>query len=132
LGGLPGILSARFAGEGASHAANNAKLLRLISDVPFERRTARFVCVAALALPGGEVVLRRGEVEGLITDEPAGTGGFGYDPIFYLPDFGATMAELDAAVKNRISHRARALAAIAEVLRTVLEGGTSSRRPGAG
>lgn len=120
LGGQPGILSARFAGEKASHQENNRKLLGLVSLIPLEKRTARFVCVAALAIPGGRVVLRRGEVEGLITDTPAGTGGFGYDPIFYLPGFGQTMAELDAAVKNSISHRAKAFEAIAVVLKEML------------
>lgn len=120
LGGQPGILSARFAGETASHEDNNRKLLRLISHVPFEERSARFVCVAALAAPTGRVILRRGEVEGLITDTPAGRGGFGYDPIFYIPRLGKTVAELDEAVKNSISHRAKAFAAIAAVLREML------------
>lgn len=120
LGGRPGVLSARFAGEQASHADNNRKLLQLVSGIPLEKRTARFVCVAALAVPGREVILRRGEIEGLITSIPAGTGGFGYDPIFYLPGFGATMAELDAAIKNSISHRAKAFAAIASVIREML------------
>ena len=106
----PGIRSARFAGERATHEENNRKLLGLLSGVPREQRTARFVCVAALALPTGEVVLRDGRLEGLITETAAGTGGFGYDPIFYLPDFGKTVAELDEATKNRISHRAQAFA----------------------
>ena len=120
LGGRPGILSARFAGEKASHEDNNRKLLGLVSHIPFEKRRARFVCVAALAMPGGEVILRRGEVEGLITDTPAGAGGFGYDPIFYIPLLGKTIAELEEAVKNRISHRAEAFAAIALIIKDML------------
>ncbi|MFZ1946578.1 MAG: XTP/dITP diphosphatase [bacterium] len=116
LGGRPGILSARFAGESATHAENNRKLLDLLAGVPPGRRRARFVCVAALARPGGELVLTRGEVEGVISDAPAGTGGFGYDPVFYLPAYGKTIAELDEAVKNGISHRAAALRAMAPAI----------------
>ena len=116
LGGRPGIRSARFAGERATHEENNRKLLGLLSGVPREQRTARFVCVAALALPGGKVVLREGRLEGMITDAGAGAGGFGYDPIFLVPEFGQTVAQLDEATKNRISHRAQAFAAMAGVI----------------
>jgi len=123
LGGRPGILSARFAGDKASYADNNRKLLDLLRDVPFEQRTARFVCVAALAVPGGDVMLKRGEVEGLITDTAAGGGGFGYDPIFYVPAYGKTVAQLDDATKNRISHRAKAFRAMAGVIGDLLKGG---------
>jgi XTP/dITP diphosphohydrolase len=120
LGGRPGIRSARFAGERATHQENNLKLLGLLSGVPLEKRTARFICVAALALPTGEVILREGLLEGLITDAAAGTGGFGYDPIFYLPDFGKTVAQLAEATKNRISHRAQAFQAMARVIDDLL------------
>lgn len=120
LGGRPGIRSARFAGERATHQENNLKLLGLLAEVPPEKRTARFVCVAALALPTGEVVLKEGRLEGLITDAAAGTGGFGYDPIFYLPDFGKTVAQLEEATKNRISHRAEAFRAMARVIDDLL------------
>ncbi len=120
LDGEPGIFSARFAGEHASYEDNNRKLLALLCDVPFEKRRARFVCVAALVVPGGELVLRRGEVEGLITDVPAGAGGFGYDPIFYLPSYGKTVAELSDQVKNTVSHRAKAFAGMRQPLGSML------------
>jgi XTP/dITP diphosphohydrolase len=120
LGGRPGILSARFAGESATHAENNRKLLDLLAEVPSEQRRARFVCVAALAKPGGELVLTRGEVEGVISDAPAGTGGFGYDPVFYLPAYCRTIAELDETVKNFISHRAGALRAMRPVIEALV------------
>lgn len=116
LGGRPGIRSARFAGVRATHQENNIKLLGLLSGVPLENRTARFVCVAALAFPNGEIVLKGGRLEGLITDTAAGAGGFGYDPIFYLPDLGKTVAQLDEATKNRISHRAQAFRAMGRVI----------------
>ena len=119
LGGRPGILSARFAGEEATHAENNRKILALLSGVPPERRRARFVCVAALAKPDVEVVLTRGEVEGVISETPAGSRGFGYDPVFYLPAYGRTIAELDEATKNNISHRAGALRAMRPVIQAL-------------
>lgn len=120
LDGRPGIYSARFAGEHASYEENNRKLLGLLRDIPFERRRATFVCVAALVGPDGRVILKRGEVAGFITDRPAGAGGFGYDPIFYLPDYGKTMAELSEDVKNTISHRAQAFSGIRQVLEAML------------
>lgn len=115
LGGRPGILSARFAGEHATHAENNEKLLALLAGVPPEKRRARFVCVAALAVPGGDLVFRRGEIAGYIAERPAGSGGFGYDPLFFVPRFGKTIAELDEGTKNRVSHRAKAFRKIAKV-----------------
>jgi len=123
LQGRPGILSARFAGERATHAENNEKLLDLLAGLPREQRRARFVCVAALAVPDRRLVLRRGEIEGFIAEQPSGHGGFGYDPIFCVPEFGRTIAELDDATKNRISHRAKAFREIAQVLREELAGG---------
>jgi XTP/dITP diphosphohydrolase len=112
LGGEPGVRSARFAGEDVSYTANNEKLISLLRDVPDEERTARFVCVAVLVTPRGKMILQRGELEGLIVDQPRGSGGFGYDPIFYVPGFKKTVAELGEDEKNSISHRAQAFRAI--------------------
>jgi len=116
LEGAPGIFSARFAGEQASYEANNSKLLGLLRDVPAGMRTARFVCVAALVTPAGEVTLERGTLEGVIADRPRGSAGFGYDPVFYLPCHGKTVAELGEEIKNAISHRAQAFAGIRRLL----------------
>jgi len=108
LDGAPGVHSRRFAGPNATDAGRIRLVLERLRDVPWEQRTARFRCVIALAEPGRLVGTVEGICEGLITYEPRGQGGFGYDPIFWLPDRGCTMAELSAAEKNRISHRARA------------------------
>ncbi len=116
LGGAPGVYSARFAGENTNDAANNALLLAKLSGLPETLRTARFVSVIALALPGREPFLFRGECEGFILDEPRGEGGFGYDPVFFSRDLGKSFAEASGAEKNRISHRGRALAKLMEVL----------------
>lgn len=116
LGGGPGVHTARYAGEGASDADRNALLLRSVAGVPEEARTARFRCVIALAWPSGRTEVVEGVVKGRIAPEPRGEHGFGYDPIFYVPAYGRTMAELPEEVKNRISHRARAAAAAAQVL----------------
>jgi XTP/dITP diphosphohydrolase len=117
LGGAPGVWSARYAGPGADDAANNAKLLVALDGVPSERRTARFRSVLALADPhgplGDRVITAEGTCEGVILDEPRGSGGFGYDPLFYVPVFGATFAELGVGTKNAGSHRARAMQALA-------------------
>jgi XTP/dITP diphosphohydrolase len=112
LDGQPGVLSARFAGEGATYESNNAKLLRLIKDVPREKRRARFVCVAVFVTAKGKIVMQRGELQGEIVDAPRGGGGFGYDPIVYLPGLKQTVAELDAETKNTMSHRAKAIGAM--------------------
>ena len=112
LGGRPGIHSARYAGPNASDEDRIRKLLAELEGVPPERRTARFRCVIAVASPEGDVITEQGTVEGVIADAPRGHHGFGYDPIFYLPDRGCTMAELPPEEKNRISHRARAAEAI--------------------
>jgi XTP/dITP diphosphohydrolase len=121
LGGAPGLFSARFAGPGASDADRRAKLLRDLSQVPTPR-LARFACAIAVALPDGSVRLFAGECRGEIALAENGVGGFGYDPLFYIPDEGATMAALPLEVKNTISHRARAVQAampyLVEVLRT--------------
>ena len=120
LGGRPGIMSRRFAGPDASYADNNALLVKCMKDLPKETRGARFVCVAALVAPGGEAHFTEGELTGYIADEPRGEGGFGYDPLFYLPEYGRTVAELDADLKNRISHRGKAMAAMRGVIESLL------------
>lgn len=109
LDGNPGALSARFAGENASDEDRNKKVLQLLDGVPEEKRTARFVCVIAICSPNGKVKTFEGICEGKIAHEPRGTNGFGYDPIFIVPKYGKTFAELPSEVKNEISHRAIAL-----------------------
>jgi XTP/dITP diphosphohydrolase len=116
LGGEPGRLSARYAGEGASDKDRINYLLSRLKDIPWGKRTACFRCVIAVATPPGEVALCSGECRGLITFEPKGGQGFGYDPIFYLPELGQTMAELPMEVKNRISHRGQAAIKVNQVL----------------
>jgi XTP/dITP diphosphohydrolase len=108
LGGEPGTRSARYAGQGASDEDRYRLLLSELEGVPWERRTARFRCVIAVARRPGEVHTAEGTCEGVIAFEPKGEHGFGYDPVFYVPEHGQTMAELEPEVKNRISHRARA------------------------
>jgi XTP/dITP diphosphohydrolase len=117
LGGEPGRLSARYAGEGASDRDRIDYLLSRLKGVPWERRSARFRCVIAIATPEGEVELCSGECPGVITFEPKGEQGFGYDPIFYLPELDKTMAELPLEIKNRVSHRGKAAEKAREVLR---------------
>ncbi len=112
LGGAPGIYSARYAGIPGDDAANNARLLCALQDIPPQERTARFQCVVVLADSNGSLGVGRGSIEGLILDAPRGCNGFGYDPLFYVSELGWTAAQLPSATKNRISHRARALAAI--------------------
>jgi len=107
LNGRPGIYSARYSGEGATNKTNIVKLLAELGDNP--NRKARFVCVLALVDPNGEELVVEGFCEGVILGEPRGEGGFGYDPVFYLPDRRKTMAELEPELKNTISHRANAL-----------------------
>jgi XTP/dITP diphosphohydrolase len=116
LAGAPGVYSSRYAGPAASDADRYRKLLDALAGVPWERRTARFRCVVALALPGEVVCTTEGTCEGVIAFGPAGNNGFGYDPVFYLPDQRATMAQLPAEVKNRISHRGRAAQAAVRML----------------
>jgi len=120
LDGAPGVRSARYAGEGASDEDRYRLLLRNLAGVPQGKRTARFRCVVAVATPQGKVHTAEGRCEGIIGFEPRGTYGFGYDPVFYLPDRGQTMAELPPTVKNRISHRGRAVQAALPVLRWLL------------
>jgi XTP/dITP diphosphohydrolase len=108
LGGEPGRLSARYAGEGASDKDRVDYLLARLKGVPPEERTARFRCVIAISTPEGEVDFCHGECQGLIALEPKGENGFGYDPVFYIPQLDRTMAELSLEVKNRLSHRGKA------------------------
>jgi len=119
LGGAPGLYSARFAGPGATDADRRKKLLHELSQVPTPR-LARFVCALAVALPNGELRMFEGECRGEIALEESGQGGFGYDPLFYIPDYGATMAALPPEVKNTISHRARAVQAATPYLVQIL------------
>ena len=112
LGGEPGPRSARYGGEGLDDAGRVAHLLRALQGMPREARRARFVCIAAVATPDGEVATARGECEGRILDAPSGSGGFGYDPVFESSEVGVAMAQLPADEKNRISHRARAFRAL--------------------
>ena len=113
----PGIYSARFAGEDTSYDIKNRIFLDRLEGVPDEERTARFVCAVAAVFPDGSVDVVRETIEGRIAHESAGTHGFGYDPIFYLPEYGCTSAELSMEEKNKISHRGKALRAIKDVLR---------------
>lgn len=116
LGGEPGVYSARFAGEGADDAANNARLLERLAGTPPDERTARYVCVIAL-LRGSELAgTFRAEAEGRIVESPRGAGGFGYDPYFYFPALGCTFAEAPAAVKWVHSHRGKAFRAMLDRL----------------
>jgi len=109
LNGAPGVYSARFAGEHCSYEDNNKKLLSLLKDVPPEKRTAKFACVIAISNPKGECSFARGEIYGIITDKISGSNGFGYDPVFFVPQENKTFAELSSEEKNKISHRAKAL-----------------------
>ena len=120
LGGEPGKLSARYAGENATDRDRIEYLLKRLDGVPWESRTALFRCVIALATPGGKVELCSGECAGFITFEPRGEHGFGYDPIFYVPELDKTMAELPLAQKNKISHRGRAARKAAQILRNMV------------
>lgn len=121
LNGAPGIYSARFGGEGVTDAERNRKLLELMAEVPTEKRAARFVCAIAVMLPDGNYFTVRGTCEGRIHQETAGENGFGYDPLFFLPEYNRTMAQLPSDEKNRISHRARALQKMLEILREKLQ-----------
>ena len=118
LNGDPGVYSARYAGGHGDDAANNALLLKNLAHLPLEQRTARFVCCIALVYPDGREMTVRGETEGLIIDDARGDGGFGYDPYFYYQPFGKTFSELTAEEKNAISHRGKAIAKLAERLKT--------------
>ena len=113
----PGVYSARYMGENTDYHIKNANLIQRLDGVPDEQRTARFVCAIAAAFPDGRVETVRGTMEGRIGYEEKGANGFGYDPIFFLPEYGCTSAELSMEEKNKISHRGKALQAIKEELR---------------
>ena len=119
LGGEPGCLSARYAGEGASDSEKINYLLSRLKDVPWEKRSACFRCVIAIATPEGKLELCSGKCGGFITFEPRGEQGFGYDPIFYLPELGKTMAELPLATKNQVSHRGQAASKVYQALESL-------------
>jgi XTP/dITP diphosphohydrolase len=116
LDGMPGVISARFAGPNCSFADNNNKLLSLMKGVPTEHRRARFRCVLALAVPEGATQTVEGVLNGYITDRVRGEEGFGYDPVFLVPDKGKTLSELGPTLKNSLSHRFKALQAMKPVL----------------
>jgi len=116
LGGEPGLLSARYAGENASDKDRVSYLLSRLKGVPWQKRSACFRCVIAIATPDGEVEFCSGECRGMITLDPRGEQGFGYDPIFYLPELDKTMAELPLEMKNQISHRGQAARKVYQVL----------------
>ena len=120
LGGRPGVRSSRWGGRDGDDRLNNETLLRALVDKPRRTWTARYRCVMALAAPAEVLAVTVGTCEGCITDRPAGSNGFGYDPYFWLPDRGCTMAELAPEEKNRISHRARALEAMKRVMEKLL------------
>jgi len=120
LGGEPGVRSNRFGGPGAADRDKYLRILQLLEGVPDERRTARFRAAVAVAAPGRETVIVEGSCEGVIAREPAGGGGFGYDPIFFIAGTGLTMAEVSSDVKNRISHRAKAMQKARRILEDYL------------
>ena len=120
LGGAPGVRSARWAGAGADDEANRRRLIRELAGVPEDRRTGRFRCAIAVARPVGPVEVVEGALEGRLLTEPRGTGGFGYDPLFLLPERGLTLAELPLDEKNAVSHRARALERALPLLRRLV------------
>ena len=121
LGGEPGIYSARYMGENTSYEIKNRNLIERLSQAQGAERAARFVCNIAAVLPDGRVLHTEAVMEGVIAQEPAGSGGFGYDPILLLTEYGVTSAELTMEEKNRISHRGKALEAMKQKLKGILE-----------
>ncbi len=119
LNGEPGIYSARYMGEDTSYEIKNQALIDRLKDAKGAERSARFVCNIAAVLPDGQVVHTEETMEGLIAETPAGAGGFGYDPILYIPEFGKTSAELSIEEKNQISHRGKALEAMKHKLKEI-------------
>ena len=120
LDGAPGIYSARFCGEDSTYPEKFAKIFEMLKDVPEEKRTAKFVCSIAVVRPDGSEFTVRGEVCGVLHEKPMGDGGFGYGPIFYVPEFGMTTAQMTKEQKNSISHRGKASRAMAEKLKADL------------
>lgn len=117
LGGDPGVQSARFMGHDTSYDVKNRKILEMMKDIPEEKRTARFVCAVAALFPDGSTQILRGTMEGHIAREIRGVNGFGYDPIFFLPEKGVTSAEISREEKNELSHRGQAFRKLAENLK---------------
>ena len=113
----PGIYSARFMGEDTPYEEKNRAIIERLEGVEGDARSARFVCVIAAAFPDGEVITTRGTIEGVIAKEPAGTNGFGYDPIVYVPEYGMTTGQMGPEQKNAISHRGKALVAMKKILK---------------
>lgn len=116
LNGAPGIYSARFCGEDSTYEEKFKKIFEMLKDVPEEKRTAQFVCAIAVVRPDGSSFTVRGECHGILHEKPMGDGGFGYDPIFYVPEFGMTTAQMTKDQKNSISHRGKALRAMVDKL----------------
>ena len=125
LGGRPGVFAARYAGEQATYEDNCRKLLQELQGVPAGRRSGRFVTVAAIATPEGRRLSVKGVLEGMIAEQPTGSHGFGYDPVFVLPEYGQTLAQLSPEVKNHISHRARAFTQARTLLQQLMAEQTS-------
>lgn len=121
INGEPGVYSARYMGEDTSYEIKNRNIIDRLSGAEGQQRSARFICDIAAVMPDGTVLHTVGAMEGLIAEEPAGSGGFGYDPILYIPEFGCTSAELSIEQKNQISHRGKALEAMKEKLSMLLE-----------
>lgn len=122
LGGAPGVYSARYSGYHADDETNNTKLLRELENVPYEKRTARYVCVIACIFPDGKEIVVRDTCEGKILTEYRGSGGFGYDPLFFVDKFGTTFAELSMQEKNKESHRGKAMRKFCQEFSRVLKG----------
>ena len=120
LNGQPGVYSSRYSGEGATDDTNIEELLRNMKGVPRDRRGAAFRCILVLYFPDGKYESFEGRLEGIIHDRPIGGGGFGYDPVFFLPNWGSTVAQIPLEVKNRISHRAQAVLKFKEAYRQKL------------
>ncbi|HVJ50775.1 XTP/dITP diphosphatase [Desulfitobacterium sp.] len=121
LNGAPGVYSARYAGEPKDDERNNDKLINALEKFPDEERTGRFRCALVIATPDGQEFLTEGTVEGRILHAPRGQEGFGYDPLFFIPDFGRTMAELTMIQKNKISHRAQAFQRAIPILKDLVK-----------
>jgi len=120
LEGRPGVFAARYAGPGASYEDNWRKVFHEMEGIPWERRHASFLTVAAIAQPGSDVQVVDGILDGMIAEHPAGDNGFGYDPIFFIPSLGKTMAQLSAEEKNKMSHRAIALQKAKAILQAMI------------
>jgi XTP/dITP diphosphohydrolase len=119
LDGAPGVYSSRYAGEKCVYEDNNNKLLKVLDGVPLEKRTAKFRTVIAISSPDGKINLAEGKIFGIIALQSAGNNGFGYDPVFYVPEYGKTFAELSTDIKNSISHRAIGLQKAKEIIKSL-------------